>query len=59
MHIEALKLFNVEIIKSGRMYIVLLTDGVENPIRYPMRLTDFKEKPKFYQAQKEQLDNKT
>lgn len=54
---EALKLFNVEIKKSGRGHIVLVTDGAGNPIRYPVRLSKFKEKPKFYQAQKEKLKN--
>jgi hypothetical protein len=56
---EALKLFNVEIKKSGRGHIVLVTDGEGNPIRYPIRLSNFKEKPKFYQTQKERLDFKT
>jgi hypothetical protein len=58
MYNEALKLFNVEIKKSGRGHIVLVTDGEGNPIRYPIRLSKFKERPGFYQAQKEQLRNK-
>jgi len=57
MYNEALKLFNVEIKKSGRGHIVLVTDGEGNPIRYPIRLSNFKEKPKFYQSQKEKLKN--
>lgn len=48
MYTEALKLFNVEIKKSGRGHIVLVTDGEGNPIRYPIRLSRFKEKPRFY-----------
>jgi len=56
-YMEALKLFNVEIKKSGRGHIVLVTDGVGNPIRYPIRLSNFKERPGFYQTQKEQLEN--
>jgi hypothetical protein len=55
---EALKLFNVEIKKSGRGHIVLVTDGEGNPIRYPIRLSNFKEKPKFYQSQKELAETK-
>jgi hypothetical protein len=55
MYIEALKLFNVEIKKSGRGHIVLVTDGEGNPIRYPIRLSNFKERPGFFQSQKEQL----
>jgi hypothetical protein len=57
MYNEALKLFNVEIKKSGRGHIVLVTDGEGNPIRYPIRLSNFKEKPNFYHTQKERLEN--
>jgi len=56
-YLEALKLFNVELKKSGRGYIVLVTDGKGNPLRYPIRLSNFKERPKFFQSQKEQIKN--
>src|SRR6056297_2219199 len=49
---EALKLFNVEIKKSGRGHIVLVTDGEGNPIRYPIRLSKFKEQSRFYVSSK-------
>jgi hypothetical protein len=49
---EALKLFNVEIKKSGRGHIVLVTDGAGNPIRYPIRLSKFKEQPRIYVSAK-------
>ena len=49
---KSLELFNVEIRKSGRGHVVFVTDGNGNPIRYPMRLSDFKERPKFYVAAK-------
>ena len=52
MYNEALKLFHVEIKKSGRGHIVLVTDGEGNPIRYPIRLSKFKEQPKFYVSAK-------
>ncbi|WP_372934759.1 relaxase/mobilization nuclease domain-containing protein [Mariniphaga sediminis] len=52
MYNEALKLFNVEIKKSGRGHIVLVTDGEGNPIRYPIRLSKFKERPRFYVSAK-------
>ncbi len=52
MYNEALKLFNVEIKKSGRGHIVLVTDEAGNPIRYPIRLSKFKEKPGFYVSAK-------
>lgn len=53
---EALKLFNVEIRKSGRGHIIVVTDGKEKVIRYPIRLSKFKEQPKFYQKEKQQID---
>jgi hypothetical protein len=51
MYSEALKLFNVEIRKSGRGHIVVVTDEIGNPIRYPIRLSNFKEGPKFFQQE--------
>lgn len=48
MYANALKLFNVEIRKSGRGHIVVVTDDFGNPIRYPIRLSNFKEGPRFY-----------
>lgn len=61
MYSEALKLFNVEIRKSGRGHIVVVTDDFGNPIRYPIRLSNFKDGPKFYkglQAENESQINK-
>jgi hypothetical protein len=61
MYNEALRLFNVEIRKSGRGHIVVVTDDFGNPIRYPIRLSNFKEGPKFYkglQAENESQINK-
>jgi hypothetical protein len=52
MYNEALKLFNVEIKKSGRGHIVLVTDDEGKPIRYPIRLSKFKEQPRFYVSAK-------
>lgn len=50
MYAEALKLFNVEIRKSGRGHVVVVTDDFGNPIRYPIRLSNFKEGPGFYKG---------
>jgi len=53
--------FNVEIRKSGRGHIVVVTDDFGNPIRYPIRLSNFKEGPKFYvglQTGSERQENK-
>ncbi len=50
---KSLELFNVEIRKSGRGHIVVVTDGEGKPIRYPIRLSNFKEKPKFYKMEQQ------
>jgi len=55
MYNEALKVFNVEIKKSGRGHIVLVTDGKGNPVRYPIRLSKFNERPKFYLSENQKL----
>ena len=45
---KSLGLFNVEIRKSGRGHVVFVTDGNGNPVRYPMRLSEFGERSRFY-----------
>jgi len=55
MYNEALKVFNIEIKKSGRGHIVLVNDENGNPIRYPIRLSNFKEKPRFYLSESQKL----
>jgi len=57
MYSEALKLFNVEIRKSGRGHIVVVTDDFGNSIRYPIRLSNFKEGPKFYKGLQAENDS--
>lgn len=53
---EALKLFNVEIRQSGRGHIVVVTDGNGKVIRYPIRLSKFKEQPRFYHKEQQQIE---
>jgi len=48
MYDQALKLFQVEIRKAGRGHLVFVTDENGNPIRYPVKMSDFQERPKFY-----------
>lgn len=48
MYDQALKLFNVEIRKAGRGYSVFVTDEDGNPVRHPVRMSDFEERPKYY-----------
>jgi len=48
MYDQALKLFQVEIRKTGRGHLVFVVDENGNPIRHPVKMSDFQERPKFY-----------
>ena len=50
---QALGLFQVEIGRAGKGHLVFITDENGNPIRHPMKLSDFDEKPRFYQVVKQ------
>jgi hypothetical protein len=50
MYNDALKLFHVEIRQVQKGHLVFVTDGNENPIRHPIKLSDFQEKPRFYES---------
>ena len=45
---RSLARFNIEIRRSGRGHVVFVTDGNGNPVRYPIRLSEFDERPRFY-----------
>ena len=49
---KSLELFNVEVRRSGRGHVVFITDEIGNPMRYPIRLSEFEERPRFYLSQK-------
>ena len=49
---KSLELFNVEIRRSGRGHVVFIKDGNGNPVRYPIRLSEFEERPRFYLSAK-------
>jgi len=53
MYDQALKLFNVEVRKIGRGYSVFVTDENGNPVRHPVQLSDFTERPRFYLSKKQ------
>jgi len=55
MYDQALGLFNVEIQKVGRGYSVFVTDENGTPVRHPVRMGDFEERPKFYLSERENL----
>ncbi|WP_163713451.1 relaxase/mobilization nuclease domain-containing protein [Mangrovibacterium lignilyticum] len=48
MYDEALKMFNIEIRPFGKGYAAFVTDGMGNPVRYPIRLSEFDQRPNFY-----------
>ena len=50
MYNDALKLFHVEIRQVQKGHLVFVTDGNENPIRHPIKMSDFQERPRFYQS---------
>jgi len=45
---QALLTFKVEVQKSGRGHIVVVLGDDGKPARYPIRLSNFKNKPRFY-----------
>ncbi|KOH43489.1 relaxase/mobilization nuclease domain-containing protein [Sunxiuqinia dokdonensis] len=52
---QALGLFQVEIRKAGRGHLVFVTDENGNPVRHPVRMSDFEERPRFYLSRQELL----
>ncbi|RIJ47257.1 hypothetical protein D1614_16000 [Maribellus luteus] len=48
MYDRSLARFNIEIRRSGRGHVVFVTDGNGNPVRYPIRLSEFEERPRFF-----------
>lgn len=56
---EDLKLFNVEIRESGKGHIVVVTDDQGEPIRYPIRLSKFQEKPQFWGQREKKFEKQT
>ena len=50
MYNDALKLFHIEIRQVPKGNLVFVTDGIGNPIRHPIKMSDFEERPKFYQS---------
>ncbi|MDD2306078.1 MAG: relaxase/mobilization nuclease domain-containing protein [Prolixibacteraceae bacterium] len=55
MYDQALGLFQVEIRKAGRGHLVFVTDENGNPIRHPVKMSDFQERPKFYLSEQRTL----
>ncbi|MCW0481360.1 relaxase/mobilization nuclease domain-containing protein [Gaoshiqia sediminis] len=58
MYDQALLLFQVEIKKAGRGHLVFVTDEQGNPVRHPVRMSDFGERPKFYMSEQSQISKR-
>jgi hypothetical protein len=50
MYNDALKLFHIEIRLVQKGHLVFVTDGTGNPIRHPIKISDFEDRPRFYQS---------
>lgn len=59
MYDEASKLFNVEIRRSRRGHLVFVIDEKGNLIRYPVRMSEFEERPKFYLPERQNLKQRS
>ena len=45
-----MKLFHVEIRQAQKGHLVFVTDGNGNPVRHPIKMSDFEERPRFYES---------
>jgi len=50
MYNDALKLFHIEIRQVQKGHLVFVTDGNGNPVRHPIKMSDFQEIPRCYQS---------
>ena len=56
---KSLELFNVEVRRSGRGHVVFVTDEIGSPIRHPIRLSEFEERPRFYPSKRVEKELQT
>lgn len=50
MYDDALMLFHIEVKPANKGYLIFVTDGNGNPLRYPIKMSDFEDRPRFYQS---------
>lgn len=55
MYNDALKLFHIEIRQVQKGNLVFVTDGNGHPVRNPIKMSDFEERPRFYQRDAKSL----
>ena len=48
MYNDALKLFHIEIRQVQKGHLLFVTDENGNPVRHPIEISDFEERPMFY-----------
>lgn len=48
MYDDALRLFHIEIKPANKGHLIFVTDGNGNPVRYPIKMSDFEDRPRFY-----------
>ncbi len=51
MYNDAMKLFHIEIRHANKGHLIFVTDGNGNPVRHPIKMSNFEERPRFYQSQ--------
>jgi hypothetical protein len=50
MYNDELKLFHIEIRQVQKGHLVFVTDGNGNQVRHPIKMSDIKERQRFYQT---------
>ena len=58
MYDDALRLFHIEIRPANKGHLIFVTDGNGNPVRHPIKMSDFEKRPWFYQSQLESEKSK-
>jgi len=48
MYNDALKLFHIEIKTVQKGHLIFVTDGNGNPVRHPIKMSDFEERPRYF-----------
>jgi hypothetical protein len=49
MYNDALRLFHIEIKQVHKGHLIFVTDGNGNPVRHPLKMSDFEERPRLHQ----------
>lgn len=55
MYNDALKLFHIETRQVQKGHLVFVTDGNGKPVRHPIKMSEFEERPRFYFSEQRTL----